>query len=89
MIRYSGGVINWTMGELREMDRRTRKIMNLSGRLLSRSSFARLYQKRKEEGRGLISVLECVISETKGLNDYSSQSNEEMLKAVVTIKNGE
>ena len=92
VIRYSGGVIDWTMDELREMDRRTRKIMNLNGCLHSRSSVARLYQKRKEGGRGLISVQECVISEMKGLNDYIRESNEEMLKAVVkeeTIKNGE
>ena len=60
VIRYSGGIVDWTKEELVCLDRKTRKILNMFRALHCRSSIARLYLKRKEGGRGLISVQECV-----------------------------
>ena len=83
VIRYSGGVVDWTKEELVCLDRKTRKILNMYRALHCRSSIARLYLKRKEGGRGLISVHECVEMEKKGLSDYLKNSNEWMLEGVI------
>ena len=79
VMRYSGGIIDWTKEELQIMDRKTRKIMTLNRCLHPRSSVARLYMKRKEGGRGLISVEDCIVSERRGLHDYLKESKEDML----------
>ena len=53
VMRYSGGIIDWTKEEFQDMDRKIRKIMTLNRCLHPRSSVARLYMKWKEGGRGL------------------------------------
>ena len=65
------------------MDRRTRKIITLNRCLYSRSSVARLYMKRKEGGRGLISVDDCITTERRGLYDYLKESKEDTLSGVL------
>ena len=70
MVRYSGGVVDWTHEELLKLDRKTRKILNMNRALHSRSNVARLYLKRKEGGRGLISIEECIKGECISLSDY-------------------
>ena len=84
VIRYSAGIIKWTKEELANLDRKTRKIMTMNRNLHPRSSVARLYLKRKDGGRGLISVEECVETESKGLHDYLAGSEEELLRFAKT-----
>ena len=48
-----------------------------------RDNVARLYLKRCEGGRGLISAKDCVLSECNGLWDYLEKSKEPMLKEAV------
>ena len=84
VIRYSAGIIKWTKEELANLDRKTRKIMTMNRNLHPRSSVARLYLKRKDGGRGLISVEECVETESKGLHDYLGGSEEELLRFAKT-----
>ena len=65
------------------MDWKTRKIMTLNRCLHPRSSVARLYMKRKEEGRGLI---------RRGLYDYLKESQEDILSGALkenVIEEGE
>ena len=64
------------------MDTKTRKILTRNGAFHMRSSVDRLYMKRKDGGRGLISVEQCVRSEEAGLNEYVMASDEWMLKVV-------
>ena len=45
------------------MDRITRKILAMNGCPHTRSNVARLYLSRKEGGRGLIGIAECVRKE--------------------------
>ena len=47
VIRYSGGIIDWTKEELQDMDRKTRKILTLNRCLHPRSSVAKFYMKWK------------------------------------------
>ena len=80
--RYSAGILEWTDKELKALDTRTRKLMTMSGAFHMKSSVPRLYLKRKEGGRGLISVFDCVRGEECGLFEYVKGSTEEMLKVV-------
>ena len=59
-IRYSAGILDWTMEDLVTMDRRTRKILAINGCMHTWSNVTRLYLSRKVGGKGLISVEECV-----------------------------
>ena len=48
------------MEELKEVDRKTRKLLNNYRALHPQADVDRLYLKSKEGGRGLISVEDCV-----------------------------
>ena len=80
VVRYSAGVLDWTEKELKAMDVRTRKLLTMFGAFHMRSSVDRLYMKRKEGGRGLISVRECVRAEVIALREYVAESKEWVLK---------
>ena len=82
VVRYSAGVIEWSKAELKAMDIKTRKILTMHGAFHEKSSTYRLYLKRKEGGRGLISVTDCVTQEVIGLTSYVHESKEWMLQIV-------
>ena len=86
IVRYSAGVVDWTMEEMTSMDRRTRKILAMNGCLHTRSNVARLYLPRKEGGRGLIGIEESVRKERKSLYGYLRESTEWMLQAALKEK---
>ena len=60
VILYSPGIVDWTMEELRSIDRRTRKILAVNGCPHTIRNVARLYLSSKEEGRGRMGTKECV-----------------------------
>ena len=72
-------VVDWTMEEMASMDRRSRKILAMSDCAHTRSNVERLYLPRKEGGRGLIGIKECVRKERKTLYGYLRESTEWML----------
>ena len=82
VVRYTAGILDWTQEELEGMDTKTRKLLSVNGVRHVRSSVDRLYIKRKEGGRGLMSVEECVRREEAGLEEYVFASDEWMLKVV-------
>ena len=81
LLRYSAAFLEWTKEEVWEMDRKTRKIMNMNRALHPRDSIARLYLPRDEGGRGLISVEDCVEQAILGLANYVSASEERLIMA--------
>ena len=83
IVRYTAGVLDWGKTELAAMDVKTRKTMTLNGAFHMRSSVDRLYLKRKDGGRGLISVTDCVRMEEENLLKYVSGSDEWMLQKVL------
>ena len=85
MVRYSAGVLDWTKDDLRQKDPKTRKMLTLCGAFHKRGSFGRLYLKRKEGGRGLITVEDCVRQEEAGLSTCVRGSGEWMLKVVADM----
>ena len=56
VLRYSFGVVKWTVDELRQLDRETRKEMTRNRSLHPRSSVPRLYLPRHLGGRGLLGL---------------------------------
>jgi len=76
------GIIVWTKQELKELDRKSRKLLKMNGGLNLRDCVARLYVPKKHGGRGLIAV-EYVINQARlSLEMYVQSSAEELLKAV-------
>ena len=67
------------------MDVRTRKTLSMAGAFHTRGSCLRLYIKRKEGGKGLISVEDCVKMERANLKSYLSDSEEWLLKEVAAM----
>ena len=76
VVCYSAGIVDWTMEEVANMDRRTRKILATNDCLHIRSNVVRLYLPRKEGRRGLIGIEECVRRESKSLHGYLRESTE-------------
>ena len=83
VIRYAAGIVKWTIDELRTIDTKTRKLLTIYRALHPRADVDRLYFKRREGGRGLISVQNCVEVESGSLFAYASSSRENLLKAVI------
>ena len=63
LIRYSAGILKWTKDELRVMGTKTRKIMTMNRMYHPQTDVDRLYIPRKEDGRGLLSIVDCVENE--------------------------
>ena len=57
---YSAAFVSWRKSELEAIDRKTRKFFTVYGALNSNSDVDRLHISRKEGGRGLISIEDCV-----------------------------
>ena len=70
VIRYSAGIVDWKNSELRNMDRKIRKVLNMYQSLHPRSNVGRLYLPRSEGGKGLLSLEECVSAEKRSLGHY-------------------
>jgi hypothetical protein len=56
VLRYSFGVINWRIEEVKQIDRKTRKMLKMYKMHHPKADIDRLYVKRKEGGRGLVQV---------------------------------
>ena len=82
VIRYSAAFIGWTQGEMMQLDRETRKLLVKFGALHPKSNVLRVYMKRKNGGRGLIGVEDCVGGELRNVHHYIKNSHEELLKLV-------
>ena len=60
LLRYSAAFIIWRKCELQAIDRKTRKLFTIYGVLHPKSDADRLYIPRKDGGRGLIAIEDCV-----------------------------
>ena len=78
ILRYSAGILGWTVNDMKELDRKTRKMLTLHNMFHKKGDVDRLYMSRQEGGRGLISIEDCV------LFHYVNESREEFLREVVT-----
>jgi hypothetical protein len=53
-LRYSFGIINWRTEEIKQIDRKTRKMLTMYKMHHPKADIDRLYEKRKGGGRGLV-----------------------------------
>ena len=81
ILRYSAAFLDWTINDLQEMDRRTRKLMTMHNALHPRSNVDRLYIPRGEGGRGLRSVEDTVNLAKLRLQEYVEMSDERLVSA--------
>ena len=66
-MRYGAGVLEWRFDERKELDRKNRKLLTMHKGLHPKSDIDRLYDSRKEGGRGLVSCESTIGSEENNL----------------------
>ena len=66
---------------LQAIDRKTRKLFSIYGALHPKSDVHRLYIPRKEGGRSLISIKDCVEVAIRGLEVYVHGSKARLIQA--------
>ena len=81
LLRYSAAFVSWRKSELEAIDRKTRKLFTIYGTLHPKSDVDRLYIPRKEGGRGLISIKDCVELAKRGLEVYVHGCEERLIQA--------
>ena len=81
LLRYSAAFVSWRKRELLTIDRKTRRLFTIYGALHPKSDVDRLYVLRKEGGRGLISIEDCVELAIRGLGVYVHGSEERLIQA--------
>ena len=82
LVRYSGPFLKWTREELKQMDQRTRKLMTMYKALHSRDDVDRLYESRKEGGRGLASIEDAVDASIQQFEDYIEKYERGLITAI-------
>ena len=86
LLRYSAAFIIWRKCELQTIDRKTRTLVTIYGGLHPKSDADRLYILRKEGGRGLITIEDCVELAVRGLKVYVHGSEERLKQQVLLRK---
>ena len=81
LLRYSAAFVSWRKSELQALDRKTRKLFMIYRALHPKSDVDRFYIPRKEGGRGLISIEDCVELAIRGLEVYVHGSEERLIQA--------
>jgi hypothetical protein len=56
VLRYSFGIINWRIEEIKQIDRKTRKMLTMYKMHHPKADIHRLYVKRKAGGKGLVQI---------------------------------
>ena len=82
IVRYGAGIIKWTKEDFQKMDRKTRKLLTVYRAFHPYGDVDRLYFKRSQGGRGLISLEDCVNVEVNSLRKYVESSDEKLLVLV-------
>ena len=85
VIRYTAGIVDWTIAELEDLDRKNRKLMTAHRTLHPpQSDIDRLYLLRRIGGRGLLLIRQTVEEKIRNLSEYISSSTESALTEVIT-----
>ena len=87
MMRYGAGVVEWRFDELKELERKTHKLLTMHKGLHAKRDIDRLYVRRKEGRRGQVSCESTTGSEENNLGWKLKNWNENLLQGVkhVTI----
>ena len=83
VVQYSFGIIDWKISELKKIDTKTHKLLNMQKMLHPKADVERLYIPRKDGGRGLIDVETAFKTATIGLDHYLKNKEEKYPKQVL------
>ena len=86
VFRYGAGILQWKESELKDADRKSRKTMTMCGALHLKNDVDRLYIKRKEGGRSLVSVERCVRKEENTSGFCVANSEKNLMKGVAAAE---
>ena len=70
------GILDWSIAEMEKVDKKTRKILCMTGNFHRNSDVNRLYLKRAEGGRGLKSFEQIFISRIVSLKRHIAQDRD-------------
>jgi hypothetical protein len=70
VLRYSFGIINWRLEEIKQIDTKTRKMLIMYKMHNPKSDIDGLYVKRKEGGRGLVKNKMAYKTEINNIAEY-------------------
>ena len=70
VVQYCFGIIDWKISELKKIDTKTCKLLNMHKMLHPKADVERLYLPRKYGGRGLIEVETAFKAATIRLDHY-------------------
>ena len=79
VVAYSFNIINWTVEDLKKMDRKTRKLLTMGKMHHPKADKDRLYLPRKSGERGLIQIERSYKTITIGLNAYIDKTEDNFL----------
>ena len=80
---YVAGITEWRKNELEVIDRKARKLLTMYGCLHPRADVDKLYWKKKNNGKSLISVEERDTIEKTSLGFYLKEQEQQLLTEVV------
>ena len=86
ILRYSASVVEWRSDELKELERKTRKMMTMHEVLHPKSDVDRIYLPKQKGGRGLISCEMCVKTEENNLAWHVRNLKERLMEVVRKTK---
>ena len=79
VLAYSFHIVDWKMEEIRQLDRKTRKLLTLQRMHHPKADMDRMYLLRSEGGRGLIQLQTAYKRATIGLDTYLNTKNDPLL----------
>ena len=82
-MQYSFGITDWKISELKNIDTKTRKLLNMQKMLHPKADVDGLYIPRKDGGRGLINVETAFKTATIGLDHYLKHKEGQYPKQVL------
>jgi hypothetical protein len=83
VFRYSFGIINWRMEEMKQIDRKTKKMLTMYQIHHPKADIDRLYLKSKEGGRGVVQVEAEHKAETINIAEYLNTNYKDQFVKIV------
>jgi len=77
VLRYSFGIINWRSEEIRNIDRKPRKMLTMYEMHHPKADTERLYVKKEEGGRGLVQIEAAHKAEIINIAEYLNTNYKE------------
>ena len=85
-MRYGTGILQWRVDELKELDRKARKLVKTHRQVHPKCDEDRLSVSRSEGARGLTSCESATRSEKNNLGWYLKNSDESLLQRVKRVR---